>query len=149
MSRRRNRDGRQFGVPLSLPTSKRLVYCYGMHGKASAHQAPYGAPVRLALINDAREIRLEDGHLDGWAGHGYRCAATHVGDGWKTLGWVMSDGSLPLGELDALDPELAQYRWLMPANYQPPAARARTTGPIGIWPLPGCDELPDRLPQVD
>jgi hypothetical protein len=32
--------------------------------------------------------------------------------GWATLGWVMADGSLPLGELDAVDPALAQYHYL-------------------------------------
>lgn len=148
MSRRRS-DRRQFGVPLSLPTSSRLVDCYGMHGRAFAHQAPYGAPVRLALINAAREIRWEDGQLSEWAGHSYRCAATTIGDGWRVLGCVMSDGSLPMGKLDAVDPELAQYRWLREPNYVPPADPARTTGPIGIWPLPECDQFPNRLPPVE
>ena len=28
------------------------------------------------------------------------------------LGWVMADGSLPLGELDRVDPAMAQYDYL-------------------------------------
>jgi hypothetical protein len=32
--------------------------------------------------------------------------------GWATLGWLMADQSLPLGELDRVDPALAQYSYL-------------------------------------
>jgi hypothetical protein len=32
--------------------------------------------------------------------------------GWAQLGWVMADRSLPLGDLDAVDPALAQYGYL-------------------------------------
>ncbi len=31
---------------------------------------------------------------------------------WAMLGWVMADGSLPFGELDRVDPEMAQVRYL-------------------------------------
>jgi hypothetical protein len=27
-----------------------------------------------------------------------------LGCGWARLGWIMADGSLPLGELDVVDP---------------------------------------------
>ena len=32
--------------------------------------------------------------------------------GWARLGWVMLDGSLPHGPLDAVDPLLTQLRYL-------------------------------------
>lgn len=97
-----------------------------MHGKAAAHQAPHDQPVLLALINEARAIRWEDGQLESWASHGYTCAATTLGDSWKVLGWVMADGSLPMGELDSIDPDLAQFRWLTVPNFEPAVDRART-----------------------
>jgi hypothetical protein len=31
---------------------------------------------------------------------------------WAMLGWVMADGSLPLGELDRVDPAMAQTGYL-------------------------------------
>jgi len=45
------------------------------------------------------------------AGH-FTCDAMRGKKGWARLGWVMAHGSLPLGELDAVDPALAQYQYL-------------------------------------
>jgi hypothetical protein len=42
-------------------------------------------------------------------------------DGWRRLGWIMADGSLPFGEFDLVDPELAQFEYLPAPNSRPPA----------------------------
>jgi len=41
------------------------------------------------------------------------------GGPWKTFGWRMGDGSLPLGEHDAVDPDLAQFEFLSGPNPAP------------------------------
>jgi hypothetical protein len=40
------------------------------------------------------------------------CDSMRGKKGWAQLGWVVADGSLPLGELDVVDPALAQYGYL-------------------------------------
>jgi len=40
--------------------------------------------------------------------HEYVTNAVGVNSGWRILGWRMADGSMPLGEYDEVNPELAQ-----------------------------------------
>jgi hypothetical protein len=43
----------------------------------------------------------------------YACDEMRGNDtGWKRLGWVMADGSLPHRELDVVDPLLAQIGYV-------------------------------------
>jgi len=118
VSRRYKSATLRFSKPLALPSSKRIERCYAKHGKAFAHSPPQGVAIELLLINACREIRVVIG----------RCEDTHAlmtdeipreGGNWKILGWRMVDGSKPLGEYDAVDPELAQFAFLSGPNPAP------------------------------
>ncbi len=118
MSRRYKSATLQFGKPLALQSSKRIERCCAKHGKAFAHSPPQGVPIELLLINARREVRMVTG----------RCEETHTlmtdgvpgdRDKWKILGWRMADGFTPLGEYDAVDPDLAQFEFLSEPNPRP------------------------------
>jgi hypothetical protein len=119
MSRRFKSKTMKFGIPLATPESKRVFHCYASHGKAYGAAVPrnWPCPVRMLCVNTARETRWEDGiyeELNRW-----KCPAL-AGDGtWKRLGWLPLDDSTPFGELDAVDPELAQFDYLPPTNTPP------------------------------
>jgi hypothetical protein len=111
-------DRMKFGLPLTTPESKRTFRCYASHGKGYGFASTpkvWGALVRILGVNAARETRWADGVYIGQ--HNWSCTALAQG-GWKRLGWIMADDSLPFGELDDVDPELAQYEYL-PATHRP------------------------------
>jgi hypothetical protein len=100
-----------------LPTSKRVFQCYASHGKGYGVASvirPWPCKVRILAINAARETRWEDGVYEDL--HRWNCPALKGQKEWRRLGWAMPDGSLPFGELDTVDPELAQFDYLPPAN---------------------------------
>lgn len=109
----------KFGVPLATPESRRVFHCYASHGKAygRADPRPWPCSVRILCINSARETRWEVGIYEDL--HEWRCPAL-VGDGnWRRLGWLPIDSSLPFGDLDAVDPDLAQFDYLPGVNTPP------------------------------
>ena len=64
-------------------------------------------------MNASRDVRWADALYDG---HDYHCETARLDAQWVRLGWVMTDGSLPLGELDEVDPDLAQFEYLAAAD---------------------------------
>ena len=48
--------------------------------------------------------------------HEYVTNAVGANSGWRILGWRMADGSMPLGDYDEVDPELAQIDYLPSPN---------------------------------
>jgi hypothetical protein len=100
----------KFGVPLSIAGSRYVERCYSFHGAAYAHPAPDGAEIELVLINALRQLWIASGTRT--AAGGYRTDAVGRDDAWRMLGWRMVDGSMPLGEYDAVDPELSQFEYL-------------------------------------
>jgi len=122
MGRYKSRTMR-FGLPLALADSKRVFYCYASHGKGYGFASgPRTCPcaVRILAVNSARETRWEDGVYV--SPHRWSCPAFSGKDEWRRLGWIMADGSLPFGELDVVDPELAQFEYLPATNSLPPPA---------------------------
>jgi hypothetical protein len=140
MARRgRYSGGYKFYQALTSPTSTRVFYCYAMHGKgygAASAPKPSIEPVgvRILALNRARETWWEDGAhviMQGWS-----CPALAGLDDWRLLGWTMPDCSLLFGELDAVDPELAQFEYLPDVNtphhnsHSTPVLGERHRGPI-------------------
>lgn len=109
----------KFGVPLSVPGSRHVEWCYGMHGKGFSGSPEAGAAIDLVLLNPLRQVWIAPGHYPDR--HAYRTDAVERGSGWRILGWRMSDGSMPLGDYDAIDPELAQLVYLPLPNRDDPA----------------------------
>src|SRR5215469_12446594 len=99
MSRRRS-SGMKFGVPLATPQSKRVFHCYASHGKAYGFANPreYPTTLRVLCINEAREVRWETAVYTDL--HCWQCEAFPHNSGWRRLGWLPLDDSLPFGELD-------------------------------------------------
>jgi hypothetical protein len=110
MARRSKYSGMQFNRPLVLPTSKRVFHCYATHGKGGSHYPPWDSAIRILVINGAREVRWVDARFNKWGN--FVCPQLAGDYAWSRLGWIMADGSLPLGELDAVDPELTQLGYL-------------------------------------
>jgi len=104
----------KFGVPLSVPGSRQVERCYGMHGKGFAGSPEPGTAIDLLLINPLRQVWLAPGYFP--ERHSYRTDAVERDSGWRILGWRMADGSMPLGDHDDVDPELAQWDYLPLAN---------------------------------
>jgi len=119
MSRRRFKSRMmKFGVPLSVPSSRYVERCYGKHGKGFTGTPPRNSQIELVLINTQRQLWTVDGYFP--EPHTYATDAVGVGgDGWRILGWRMADGTMPLGEYDEIDPDLAQFDYLPVANAPP------------------------------
>jgi hypothetical protein len=100
-----------FRAPLSTPASKVVYRCYATHGKGFGKNPPWGAAIRILVINGKREVHWHEGRF-GKRDAQYECDTLRDQTEWKRLGWVMADGSLPHGELDAVDPELTQLDYL-------------------------------------
>jgi len=81
-----------------------------MHGAGYARGPAEGAAIDLVLINGLRQLWTALGTHP--RRHVFRTDAVGRNDGWRMLGWRMADGSMPLGEYDAVDPELAQFDYL-------------------------------------
>jgi hypothetical protein len=100
----------KFGVPLMLPTSLRVFRCYASHGKGYGFTPlAYPCAVCILAVNAARDTRWEDGTYEGH--HEWTCPALAGQGEWRRLG-AMADASLPVGELDTVDPDLTQFDYL-------------------------------------
>jgi hypothetical protein len=91
----------------------------GLRARAAARRCD----IRILVINAARETRWEAGSYPDH--HRFTCPALASDLEWKRLGWIMDDDSLPLDELDAVDPELAQFDNL-------PLSHSRAANPHGV-----------------
>jgi len=100
MARRHRID---FRKPLAGPHSQVVFYCYASHGKGFGKTPPWGATTRSLAINlETRDVKWVD---SCYTDRGVYCCDEMRGvTTWARLGWVMADGSLPLGELDVVDP---------------------------------------------
>lgn len=98
-------------TPLVLPTSLHVEHCYGVHGKGFAHHPKPGWTIDVLLVNDERETVYE--RIVVGAGRPF-IIPERADRKWRVLGWRMFDGSLPLGELEAVDPKIAQIQFLSP-----------------------------------
>jgi hypothetical protein len=110
MSRRFKSSTMRFGVPLSVPGSRYVERCYGMHGKSFAGCPHEGSAIELVLVNAQRQLWRVCGSFP--ERYSYLTDETTHDSGWRILGWRMADGSMPLGEYDGVDPELAQFDFL-------------------------------------
>ena len=86
-----------------------VYHCYAAQVKAYAKNPPQNSCICVLCVNDAREVRWADGPYT-W--QEYQCDEMRGLHGWSRLGWVMADGSMPLGELDVVDPGLTQLGYL-------------------------------------
>jgi hypothetical protein len=100
----------QFRKPLATPESKIVYQCYATHGKGYGGSPPFNTSVHILCLSKTGEVKWTDGFYSSI--NGFECNAMRGVKGWAMLGWVMSDQSLPLGELDRVDPALAQYSYL-------------------------------------
>ncbi len=127
----------KFGVPLSVPGSRHVERCYGKHGKGYAHTPPRHSDLELVLMNENRQLWYTPGRFED--GHAYLTDAVTNDSGWRILGWRMADGSMPLGDYDEVDPELAQIDYL-PAPNPPiehgPSAMCHPPGSLYGPPVP-------------
>ena len=85
--------------------------------QSSPRRKPKLVESRLVLINEQRQLWRVEGYFAG--PHKYLTDATTHDSGWRILGWWMADGSMPLGDYDAVDPELAQFDYLPVPNVPP------------------------------
>ena len=107
-------------MPLALPSSRRVFECYASHGKAygfASGPRVHPCRVRILAVNRDRETRWEDSVYENV--HQWRCQALVDQGEWRRLGWVMPDGSLPFGDLEAVDPDMAQFDYLPGVNTPP------------------------------
>jgi hypothetical protein len=90
-------------VPLAVPGSRRIERCYALHGEARDRNPGWNTHVELVLVDSERDVCNVLGC--------YRSPdrfACDLDAGWRVLGWRMADGSMPYGEYDSVDPDLAQ-----------------------------------------
>lgn len=120
--------------PLRAPTSRVLLRCYAREGR-NWHVSPErNAPLLLLLVEPStRAWRWEPGFQSTrgpWC-----CEAVQAP--WRVLGWMPADGSLPLGEPDEIDPEIARSDFCAsperhtPAHDQRPGSHSGPTGYMG------------------
>jgi hypothetical protein len=114
MSRRYKSRTMKFGVPLSLPGSRYIEHCYAAPGKGYDGTPPSNSAIELVLVNAQRELWRVEGRYP--EPHKYLTDATTHDSGWRILGWRMADGSVPFGDYDAVDPDLAQFDYLPAPN---------------------------------
>ena len=120
-------------VPLAVPGSRRTERCYALHGKARDRDPGWNTQVELVLVDAERDVRNVLGY--------HRTPDRFVCDvepGWRVLGWRMANGSMPYGDYDHVDPDLAQIDVLPEPGYATgmeasPDPRARD-GATPAWP---------------
>jgi hypothetical protein len=90
-------------VPLAVPGSRRTERCYTLQGEARRRGPGSNARIELVLVDTERDVRNVLGFH--YAPEHFAC---DVEPGWRVLGWRMADGSMPYGDYDQVDPDLAQ-----------------------------------------
>ena len=95
-------------VPLSVPGSRRVERCYAMPGKGRRIHAE--ACVELVLVDEERDVWNVLGMHHAAAR--FSSSAVPADASWRVLGWRMADGSMPFGDYDLVDPELATFEHL-------------------------------------
>lgn len=95
-------------VPLSVPGSRRVERCYAMPGKGSRIHAE--ARVELVLVDEERDVWNVLGVHH--AASRFSSSAVPTDASWRVLGWRMADGSMPFGDYDLVDPDLAMFERL-------------------------------------
>jgi len=98
-------------VPLAVPGSRRTERCYALQGKTRGRDPGANVLVELVLLDEERDVRNVLGY--------HRAQGRFVCDvesGWRVLGWRMADGSMPYGDYELVDPELAQIDQLPEAG---------------------------------
>lgn len=98
---------------LATLESRRVVRCYALEGKAHIHRPILGETVLVVLVNAARETRQARGTSS--IGVAWACEVDVLGE-WRVLGWLPPSGQLRHGELENVDPELADWDRLPRAN---------------------------------
>jgi hypothetical protein len=122
----------KFGLPLAGPDQKVIFHCYASHGISYARTPPRDSALILLIVNTQRVARWSPGHFVDH--HQFLCDDAQDGT-WKRLGWIMANGSLPLGELERVDPELAQFEYLPAADNRNAELGGKFDG-WGIGPRP-------------
>lgn len=91
---------------LATPESVRVLRCYACQGKAYIHQPIWGETVLLVVMNAGQETR----HVQGSSmlGTAWACDVGALGE-WRVLGWIPPEGQLRHGDLEDVDPELADW----------------------------------------
>ena len=100
-------DGEIYGRLLWSSKSRVTLHCYPGDRSARVYTPPYNSDIRILAVSSKCETRWEDGYFD-WTRE-WCCPALASDPKWRQLGWVMADGSLPLGELQKVDPAMAQF----------------------------------------
>jgi hypothetical protein len=121
---------------LSTPESVRTVACYAAQGKGE-YRAPLATTrFHLVLIDPSREVLIVPGYAPHqWTFH---TDAIENGSAWLVLGWRPPDGSLPHGDLDLVDPDLADLKKLRAPNQKPCGQAVATCGTRTALPRPSC-----------
>lgn len=102
---------------LATPESQRCIRCYATQGKAYIFHPGYSGRSTLVLINLEREVRYatRSDTADGWY-----CSDDVALGTWRVLGWIPCEGRLPHGDLEDVDPDLADFDSLPVPNALPP-----------------------------
>lgn len=106
--------------------------CYACQGKAYIFHPLAGEAASIILVNAEREVRIVNGvgsFLVSWA-----CEVDVLGE-WRVLGWIPPGGELRHGELESVDPDLADWDQLpVPNRPIPMGAPSRPNAVIDIVP---------------
>ena len=114
---------------LSTPESARTIECYAAQGKGAYHCPLAFTHCELALINADRRVMIVAGYAPAsWSLH---TQAVALESGWLVLGWRMLDGTLPYGELDRVDPDLAALEGLREPNREQTPTSSISCHPSG------------------
>lgn len=101
---------------LATPESKRVVRCYATQGKAYTFHPTIAGACRIILVNEVRDVLFVT--RDDRTSEPYCSNEVPLGD-WFVLGRLPRNGELPHGELDDVDPELAEIEKLPRPNKEP------------------------------
>ena len=117
MKRGRRSSTRWPLAPIRTDESQLLVPCYAMEGRNWHAIPPHNLTLLLVLVHPVtREHQVVEGFHSM---HGPMCCDA-VQAPWLVAGWLPADGTLPLGQLDLLDPKVARLTFLQsPRRHTP------------------------------
>lgn len=117
MTRRKAKWVRPEPKILATADSKRVMWCYATQGKAYTFHPGYAGRCTIVLVNKEREVLCVTRN-DKVGGY-YPSDEVPLGE-WRVLGWIPCDGKLPHGDLESVDPDLADFDVLPLPNVLPP-----------------------------